>query len=124
MQQSRISCPGSAAGLFIVLGERGFFSTSGDYALSDDDLETKPLLPADPIGLTGIGRRLHGVALADGQSRQHLENQGATTRVPPREPTRTAATGYGQVTGATLAREQVPAPHGWTKTHTEQQAVG
>ncbi|MFI1255349.1 hypothetical protein ACH4U6_16405 [Streptomyces netropsis] len=60
-------CPGCAAGLFIALGERGFFSTSGDYALSDGDVETKPLRPADPTGLTGIGRRLHDVALADGQ---------------------------------------------------------
>ncbi|MEU8679343.1 hypothetical protein [Streptomyces sp. NPDC048560] len=66
-EEYEISCPGCAAGLFIVLGERGFFSTSGDYALSDDDMETKPLLPADPVGLTGIGRRLHDVALADGQ---------------------------------------------------------
>ncbi|MFD4133635.1 hypothetical protein [Streptomyces goshikiensis] len=66
-EEYEISCPGCAVGLFIVLGERGFFSASGDCALSDDDVETQPLLPADPIGLTGIGRRLHDVALADGQ---------------------------------------------------------
>ncbi|MET7533353.1 hypothetical protein [Streptomyces goshikiensis] len=66
-EEYEISCPGCAAGLFVVLGERGFFSTSGDYALSDDDVETKPLRPANPVGLTGIGRRLHDVALADGQ---------------------------------------------------------
>ncbi|MEV3993874.1 hypothetical protein AB0J57_33845 [Streptomyces sp. NPDC049837] len=66
-EEYEVSCPGCAAGLFIVLGERGFFSTSGDYALSDDDVEMKPLRPADPTGLTGVGRRLHDVALADGQ---------------------------------------------------------
>ncbi|MFJ8545915.1 hypothetical protein ACIRFH_28670 [Streptomyces sp. NPDC093586] len=65
-EEYEISCPGCAAGLFIVLGERGFFSTSGDYALSDD-VETRPLLPADPASLTGLGRRLHDLALADGQ---------------------------------------------------------
>jgi DNA replication protein DnaC len=27
--------------------------------------------------------------------------------------------GYGQVAAATLAREQVPAPDGWTKTFTD-----
>ncbi|GAA3504065.1 hypothetical protein GCM10019016_111780 [Streptomyces prasinosporus] len=27
--------------------------------------------------------------------------------------------GYGQVTAATLVREQVPAPDGWTKTFTD-----
>ncbi|MGW2651946.1 ATP-binding protein, partial [Streptomyces sp. NPDC001393] len=31
----------------------------------------------------------------------------------PREPTRTAGTGYGQVAAATLVREQVPAPDGF-----------
>ncbi|MFE3608667.1 hypothetical protein [Streptomyces goshikiensis] len=66
-EEYEISCPGCAAGLFVVLGERGFFSTSGDYALADDDVETKPLRPTDPTALTGIGRRLHDVALADGQ---------------------------------------------------------
>ncbi|MGP3637600.1 hypothetical protein ACTU45_30385 [Streptomyces sp. 24-1644] len=35
-----VSCHACAAGLFIGLGERGFLSTSGDYALSDDHVET------------------------------------------------------------------------------------
>ncbi|MDI9887185.1 transposase [Streptomyces sp. HNM0645] len=49
-----------------ALGERGFFSTSEDYALPGDDVETRPLLPANPANLDGIGRRLHDIALSDG----------------------------------------------------------
>ncbi|MEU9164849.1 hypothetical protein AB0D29_31815 [Streptomyces sp. NPDC048424] len=67
MEEYEIPCPGCEAMLFIVVGERGFFSTSGDYAVSDDDLATAPLRPADPAGLEGIARRLHAVAVADGQ---------------------------------------------------------
>ncbi|MFE2188908.1 ATP-binding protein, partial [Streptomyces sp. NPDC059455] len=37
----------------------------------------------------------------------------------PRDSTRTAGTGYGQVAAATRVREQVPAPDGWTKTFTD-----
>ncbi|MFG3000803.1 hypothetical protein [Streptomyces sp. NPDC048340] len=66
-EEYEVSCPHCEASLFIVLGERGFFSTSGDYALSEDDVETRPLRPADPAALDGIGRRLHDIALADGQ---------------------------------------------------------
>ena len=53
----------------MVIGERGFFTTSDDCALSDDQVEaeTKPLRPAHPEELDGIGRRLHDTALADGQ---------------------------------------------------------
>lgn len=60
-------------------------------------------------------------ASATGTPSSHLNGQGSTlkTSMPPREPTRTAGTGYGQVTGATLVREQVPAPDGWTKTFTD-----
>ncbi|MER7701789.1 hypothetical protein ABTX81_02650 [Kitasatospora sp. NPDC097605] len=67
-EEYRISCPGCEADLFIALGERGFFSTAEDYALSDDDVETRPLRPAAPAELDGIGRRLHELALADGRS--------------------------------------------------------
>ncbi|WLQ35291.1 hypothetical protein P8A18_18505 [Streptomyces castrisilvae] len=66
-EEYEVDCPGCRTGLFIVLGERGFFSTSEDYALSDDDVETRPLLPANPANLDGIGRRLHDIALSDGQ---------------------------------------------------------
>lgn len=41
-EEYEVDCPGCEAGLFIVLGERGFFSTSEDYALSDDDVEGGP----------------------------------------------------------------------------------
>lgn len=61
------------------------------------------------------------LASATGTPSSHLNGQGSTwkTGVPPREPTRTAGTGYGQVAAATLVREQVPAPDGWTKTFTD-----
>ncbi|MFD9454472.1 hypothetical protein ACFWBC_15485 [Streptomyces sp. NPDC059985] len=67
MEEYEVPCPGCQSMLFIVVGERGFFSTSGDYALSADDLATTPLRPGDPAGLDGIARRLHEVAVADGQ---------------------------------------------------------
>ncbi|MFE4976031.1 hypothetical protein ACFRAR_28490 [Kitasatospora sp. NPDC056651] len=66
-EEYEVSCPGCEASLFIVLGERGFFSTSDDYAVADGDIETRALHPAAPTDLDGIGRRLHDLALADGQ---------------------------------------------------------
>ncbi|MFR9796257.1 hypothetical protein ACL02U_10195 [Streptomyces sp. MS06] len=57
--------PDGCAGLWVVFGERGFFSTAEDYALSDD-VETLPLHPADPRALEGLGRRLYDLALTDG----------------------------------------------------------
>ncbi|MFD5463044.1 hypothetical protein ACFWIQ_09490 [Kitasatospora sp. NPDC127059] len=62
-----VSCPGCEASLFIAFGERGFFSTSDDYAVADGDIETRALRPAAPTDLDGIGRRLHDLALAEGQ---------------------------------------------------------
>ncbi|MFF4318223.1 hypothetical protein [Streptomyces sp. NPDC001568] len=67
MEEFEIPCPDCQAMLFIVVGECGFFSTSGDYALSDADVAKTPLRPADPGGLEGIARRLHEVAVTDGQ---------------------------------------------------------
>ncbi|MFJ9324237.1 hypothetical protein [Streptomyces globisporus] len=66
-EEYEVGCPGCRTSLFIVLGERGFFSTSEDYALSDGDVETRPLLPANPADLDGIGRRLHDIAVSDSQ---------------------------------------------------------
>ncbi|WP_435058813.1 hypothetical protein [Streptomyces sp. bgisy060] len=66
-EEYEVSCPGCGTGLFIVIGERGFFCTSEDYALSDDDVDTRPLRPAGRTDLEGIGRRLHDIARADGQ---------------------------------------------------------
>jgi hypothetical protein len=57
--------PDCCAALWVIIGEPGFFSTSEDYALSDD-VETLPLHPASPGTLDGLGRRLHELALADG----------------------------------------------------------
>ncbi|MEF9915679.1 hypothetical protein RJT17_37195 [Streptomyces sp. P5-A9] len=65
-EEYEVSCPSCQANLFIVIGERGFFSTSGDYALSEDDVETTPLRPANPADMDGIGRRLHDIVLTDG----------------------------------------------------------
>lgn len=66
-EEYELECPDpdGCASLWVVLGERGFFSAAQDYALSDD-IETLPLHPADPRALEGLGRRLHDVALADG----------------------------------------------------------
>ncbi|MER5618550.1 hypothetical protein [Streptomyces sp. NPDC002215] len=66
-EEYEISCPGCETNLLIALGERGFFCTSEDYALSDDTIETRPLRPTSPANLEGIGSRLHDIALTDGQ---------------------------------------------------------
>ncbi|MFE6749405.1 hypothetical protein ACFVGM_26420 [Kitasatospora purpeofusca] len=65
-EEYQTSCPRCETDLFIAIGEYGYFSTSGDYALQDD-VEKAPLLPADPGDLHGIGLRLHSLALGDGQ---------------------------------------------------------
>ncbi|MFJ7415661.1 hypothetical protein ACIQWZ_33390 [Streptomyces sp. NPDC098077] len=76
-EEYEVSCPSCRANLFVVIGERGFFSTGGDYALSEDDVETTPLRPANPADMDGIGRRLHDMALTDG----HPEVANAMTYI-------------------------------------------
>lgn len=68
-EEYEVACPQCTSDLFIVLGERGFFSCGADHALSqgDADMESKPLRPANPADLKGIARRLHDTALADDQ---------------------------------------------------------
>ncbi|MDX3852102.1 hypothetical protein [Streptomyces sp. AK02-01A] len=66
-EEYEVSCTGCETNLFIVLGERGFFCSSEDYALSDDNLDTRPLRPTSLADLEGIGRRLHDIALTDSQ---------------------------------------------------------
>ncbi|OKJ69627.1 hypothetical protein [Streptomyces sp. CB02261] len=66
-EEYEVSCPGCETDLFIVLGERGFFCTAEDYALSDGDIDARPLRPTTPEDLEGLGRRLHHIALTDGQ---------------------------------------------------------
>ncbi|WP_147991761.1 hypothetical protein [Streptomyces sp. t39] len=67
-EEYELECPDpdGCAPVWVVLGERGFFSTAEDCALSDDEIETFPLHPADPRALGGLGRRLHDLALGDG----------------------------------------------------------
>jgi hypothetical protein len=65
-EEYEVECPGCEAMLFIAIGERGYFSTSDDYAIADGDIETRPLRPAAATQLNGLGRRLHDLALADG----------------------------------------------------------
>ncbi|MER5916019.1 hypothetical protein ABT124_37810 [Streptomyces sp. NPDC001982] len=66
-EEYELECPDpdGCASLWVIIGERGFFSAAEDYALSDD-VETFPLHPADPHALEGLGRRLYDLALADG----------------------------------------------------------
>ncbi|MFB7477129.1 hypothetical protein [Kitasatospora sp. NPDC056184] len=66
-EEYQIACPGCEVDVFIALGERGFFSAAEDYVLAKGDVETRPLRPAAPAELDGIGRRLHDLALADGR---------------------------------------------------------
>ncbi|WP_448321387.1 hypothetical protein [Streptomyces sp. CO7] len=56
---------GCEGAVWVVVGERGYFSCAEDYALSED-VTTFPLHPADPSTLQGVGHRLHELALADG----------------------------------------------------------
>jgi hypothetical protein len=67
-EEYELECPDpdGCASPWVIFGERGFFSTAEDYAVSDD-VETFPLHPADPRALGGLGRRLYDLALADGQ---------------------------------------------------------
>lgn len=66
-EEYELECPDpdGCASLWMILGERGYFSAAEDYALSDDT-ETFPLHPADACALKGLGRRLYDLALADG----------------------------------------------------------
>ncbi|MFJ8164304.1 hypothetical protein ACIRBY_25740 [Streptomyces sp. NPDC096136] len=66
-EEYAVTCPGCRVHLFIAIGAYGFFSTSSDYALAEHEVETRPLRPVDPAAMAGIGRRLHRIALADGQ---------------------------------------------------------
>ncbi|MFE8014267.1 hypothetical protein ACFU3O_16190 [Streptomyces antibioticus] len=67
-EEYELECPDpdGCTSVWVVIGERGFFSTAEDYALSDD-IETFPLHPADARSLEGLGHRLYELALADGQ---------------------------------------------------------
>ncbi|MEU6011049.1 hypothetical protein [Streptomyces sp. NPDC047453] len=66
-EEYELECPDpdGCTALWVIMGERGFFSAPEDYALSDN-AETLPLHPADPGTFDGLARRLHELALADG----------------------------------------------------------
>ncbi len=67
-EEYALDCPDPnwCTSVWVVIGERGFFSAAGDYALSND-VETFPLHPADARSLEGLGHRLYELAQADGQ---------------------------------------------------------
>ncbi|MEU2378329.1 hypothetical protein [Streptomyces misionensis] len=66
-EEYELECPDpdGCASLWVIIGERGFFSAAEDHARCDDT-ETFPLQLADPRTLQGLGRRLHDLALTDG----------------------------------------------------------
>ncbi|MEU1710674.1 hypothetical protein ABZ478_36080 [Streptomyces sp. NPDC005706] len=66
-EEYELECPDphGCASLWVIIGERDFFSAAEDYALSDDS-EALPLHPTDPRALKGLGRRLYDLAWADG----------------------------------------------------------
>ncbi|MFF2653768.1 hypothetical protein [Streptomyces sp. NPDC058045] len=117
-REYELDCPGCRTALFIALGEQGFFSTTEDYARSDADVTTSPLLPAAPADLHIIPRRLHATALSDGhpelahtlthllghttcpncETHFSLAELITTTQPPPAPPWRarwSASAGYG-----------------------------
>ncbi|KAK1184333.1 hypothetical protein B7755_043260 [Streptomyces sp. NBS 14/10] len=66
-EEYELECPDAdgCAAVWVIIGERGFFSASEDDALCDD-ADTRPLHPAAPRILDGLGRRLYELALSDG----------------------------------------------------------
>ncbi|MFD8739732.1 hypothetical protein ACFV06_33140 [Streptomyces sp. NPDC059618] len=66
-EEYEVECPDpdGCASLWVILGERGYFSTAEDDALPGGT-GSLPLRPADPGAMEGLGRRLHDLAVADG----------------------------------------------------------
>jgi hypothetical protein len=66
-EEYELECPDpdGCAAVWMLIGERGLFITSEDYALYDD-AESLPLHPAALRALDGPGRRLQELALSDG----------------------------------------------------------
>jgi hypothetical protein len=59
-----VTCPACETNQYVVLGDPGYFSTTGDY-WSDTTVARSLLLPADPAELDSVARRLHDMALTD-----------------------------------------------------------
>jgi hypothetical protein len=67
-EEYEVTCPQCDAETMVAFGEHGAFTTQDDMYMRNTDTKRLPLLPADPAALTGIGRRLHDRAMADGQA--------------------------------------------------------
>ncbi|GAA4921596.1 hypothetical protein LX16_4910 [Stackebrandtia albiflava] len=63
-EEYELDCPGCGTWMFVALGRRGTFTTVEDYALRDD-VDSRPLIPASPDALTGVGLRLYRLAVRD-----------------------------------------------------------
>jgi hypothetical protein len=66
-----LECPECEQELFVAFGSYGTFTSAGDYvtgAGTEDAAGRTELVPATPDGLDGIGARLHGEAVAFGQT--------------------------------------------------------
>jgi hypothetical protein len=61
-----VPCPHCGSDNFIALGEYGCFSTLDSMYMNGTGSTRLPLLPAEPSGMDGLGRRLHARAFADG----------------------------------------------------------
>jgi hypothetical protein len=57
-----LDCPSCATRLAIVIGDYGHYAAIRQY--NDGDIHRRPLTPAAPGQLTGIGRWMHGTATA------------------------------------------------------------
>ncbi|GAA3265588.1 hypothetical protein Dvina_16995 [Dactylosporangium vinaceum] len=61
-----LGCPSCATRLAIVIGDYGHYAAIRHY--NDGDIRRRPLIPADPDQLTGIGRWMYGTAIAGGDT--------------------------------------------------------
>ncbi|MFJ4847829.1 MULTISPECIES: hypothetical protein [unclassified Streptomyces] len=59
-----VFCPECEMGVFIAIGEAGYFSAVGDHEPGDPDV--KPLRPAEPADLSGPARLLYDAACEAG----------------------------------------------------------
>lgn len=64
-----IKCPDCSAVMFVALGAHGVFTCWDDDTLDDEAADDTALIPANPNQLTGLGHRLHGLAVS---ARQHI----------------------------------------------------
>jgi hypothetical protein len=60
-----IECPRCWAAMTVHLGEPGFFTCVSGYPL--DNITKRPMTPANPDHMSGLGARLHQLALAGRQ---------------------------------------------------------